>query len=89
MQILLLKLDYVEIPVLFKVVIPTEGSKFKPSLFVGPALGFNIDAKIKGEYQGQSAEEDIDSIGKINGFFIGIWWWNWLYDRSIMNLVLI
>jgi len=57
-----LKLDYVEIPVLFKVVIPTAGTNLRPALFVGPAIGFNIGAKIKGEYQGQSAETDIDSF---------------------------
>jgi hypothetical protein len=57
-----LKLDYVEIPVLFKVVIPTAGTNLKPALFVGPAIGFNIGAKIKGEYQGQSEEIDIDSL---------------------------
>jgi hypothetical protein len=57
-----LKLDYVEIPVLFKVVIPTEGTSLRPSLFVGPALAFKSGAKIKGEYQGQSEEIDIDSV---------------------------
>jgi hypothetical protein len=57
-----LKLDYVEIPVLFKVIIPTEGTSLRPSLFVGPALAFNTGAKVKGEYQGQSAETDIDSF---------------------------
>jgi hypothetical protein len=63
-----LKLDYVEIPVLFKVVIPTEGINLRPSLFVGPAVAFNIGAKIKGEYQGQSAEEDIDTLVKSTDF---------------------
>jgi hypothetical protein len=57
-----LKLDYVEIPVLFKVIIPTEGKSLRSSLFVGPALAFNTGAKVKGEYQGQSAETDIDSF---------------------------
>jgi len=57
-----LKLDYVEIPVLFKVIIPTEGTNLKPSLFVGPALAFKTGAKIKGENQNQSAEIDIDSL---------------------------
>lgn len=57
-----LKLDYIEIPLLFKVIIPAEGSGIKPSIFVGPSLGVNTGAKIKGEYQGQSAELDIDSI---------------------------
>ena len=59
---LTLKLDYVEIPVLFKVVIPTAGTNLRPSLFVGPAIAFNTAAKVKGEYEGQSAEADIDSF---------------------------
>jgi hypothetical protein len=59
---LTLKLDYVEIPVLFKVVIPAEGTSIKPSIFVGPSLGFNTGAKLKGEDQDQSAEVDIDSL---------------------------
>jgi hypothetical protein len=57
-----LKLDYIEIPVLFKVVIPSEGTNLKLSIFIGPSIAFNTGAKLKGEYQGQSAEVDIDSI---------------------------
>ena len=67
---LTLKLDYIEIPVLFKVVIPSGGTNLKPAVFVGPAVGFNMDAKIKGEYQGETEEEDIDSLVTSTDFSI-------------------
>lgn len=37
---------YLEIPVLLKYRFPTEGN-IKPSLYVGPALGFNISGKLQ------------------------------------------
>jgi hypothetical protein len=40
------KLDYIEIPLLFKVNIPTEG-KIKPAIFAGPAFGFLMSAKVE------------------------------------------
>jgi hypothetical protein len=65
-----LKLDYIEVPVLLKLIIPVQGSNITPSVFVGPAVGFNMDAKVKAEYQGQSAEEDIDSLVTSTDFSI-------------------
>jgi Outer membrane protein beta-barrel domain len=55
-------LDYIEVPILLKVVIPVQGSKINPSIFAGPFLGFNTTAKIKAEFQGQSQEEDIQDV---------------------------
>jgi hypothetical protein len=55
-------LDYIEIPVLFKLLIPLQGSSIKPSIFAGPSLGINTTAKIKAEYQGESEEEDIEDV---------------------------
>lgn len=52
-------LDYIEIPVLFKFIIPVQGSGVKPAIFAGPFLGINTTAKIKAEFQGQSQEEDL------------------------------
>jgi len=42
------KLNYIDVPVLLKVSIPTEGS-FKPSIFAGPYFGFLMSAKIDDE----------------------------------------
>jgi hypothetical protein len=54
-------LDYLEIPMLFKWVIPT-GNVVSPGVIFGPALAFNIDSTLKGEYDGDTAEEDVSDI---------------------------
>jgi hypothetical protein len=59
---LTISLDYIEIPILFKVLIPIENSPIRPSVFVGPYVGFNSTAKAKLEYMGQSEEEDIEDV---------------------------
>jgi hypothetical protein len=41
------KLTYIQIPVLAKVTFPTDGM-VKPNIFVGPAVGFNMTAKVEG-----------------------------------------
>jgi hypothetical protein len=56
---LTVSLDYIEIPVLLKLIIPVEGSNIKPSIFAGPAIGFNTTHKMKVEVSGQSVEMDI------------------------------
>jgi len=59
---LTISLDYIEIPILFKVLIPIENSPIRPSVFVGPYVGFNSTAKAKLEYMGDSQEEDIEDV---------------------------
>ena len=44
---LTISLDYIEVPLLFKLLIPIEGSNIKPSIFAGPSIGFNMTAKSK------------------------------------------
>ena len=53
--------DYLEIPLLFKVMIPTKG-RVQPFLFVGPALGIKLTGKLKAEGGGQSAEQTIEGL---------------------------
>jgi hypothetical protein len=55
-------LDYIEVPLLFKLIIPIEGSNIRPSIFAGPAIGFKATAKVKTEAQGESYEEDIEDV---------------------------
>lgn len=55
-------LDYIEIPVLLKLIVPLPGSPFHPVIFAGPAVGFNTTHKVKIEFEGQSAEEDIPNV---------------------------
>ncbi len=52
------KYDYLEIPVLLRVAIPTQG-EVKPSVFLGPSLGTLMGAKMVGEATG-GPEVEID-----------------------------
>jgi len=53
--------DYIEIPVLVKVLIPIQGSNIKPEIFAGPFLGINTTAKGKAEFSnGQTIEQDFE-----------------------------
>ncbi len=54
-------LSYLEIPVLVKLRIPTQGN-VKPSLFVGPSLAIKLSGKGKIEYAGESEEEDLEEL---------------------------
>jgi len=51
---LCLSLDYIEVPVLFKLLIPIQGSNIRPTVFVGPSVGFNTTAKVTVEYNGDT-----------------------------------
>jgi opacity protein-like surface antigen len=55
------KLDYIEIPILAKIILPTKG-KISPNLIIGPAVAFNVGSKIGGELLGAEADFDIDPI---------------------------
>lgn len=54
--------DYVEVPLLLKLIIPIENSAINPAIFAGPFVGFNTTAKVKAEAEGQSEEEDLDEV---------------------------
>ena len=66
------KYDYLEIPVLAKVSIPTQGN-IGPHLFIGPALGILLSAKDKTEIEGEdpfelAGEEDAKDWTKSTDF---------------------
>jgi len=61
------KLTYLEIPVLAKVTIPTQGN-ISPNLFVGPSLGILLSAKYLEEWDGESEETDIKDDMKSTDF---------------------
>jgi len=72
------EISYLEIPLLLKLSMSTEGSII-PRLFVGPAAAVKLDAKAKFEYAGISEEEDIENIKDVDfglvagaGFDIGV-----------------
>jgi hypothetical protein len=54
--------DYIEVPLLLKLLIPIENSAINPAIFAGPFVGFNTTAKVKAEADGQSEEEDLDEV---------------------------
>jgi len=61
-------LDYIEIPLLAMLTIPMEG-RFKPNLFFGPSIAFNIRAKVSA--YGESADiKDIISTTDV-GIAVG------------------
>ena len=67
-----LKANYIEIPLLFKVNLPTEG-KMKPSLYAGPALGILMSAKAEVMGVGVDIKDFVKStnFGLVAGAGIG------------------
>lgn len=65
---LTISLDYIEVPILVKFIIPIEGSAIKPSIFAGPSIGFNMTAKSKVEFDGESQENDFKDDTKSTEF---------------------
>jgi hypothetical protein len=65
---LTISLDYIEVPILVKFIIPIQGSNIKPSIFAGPAIGFNMTAKSKVEFEGESQENDFKDETKSTEF---------------------
>ena len=55
-------LDYLEIPLLVKAEIPPLSKISKGYLLIGPAFAFTLSSKMKAEYLGESAEEDVGDI---------------------------
>lgn len=55
-------LNYIEVPLLLKLIIPVEGSDINPSIFAGPSISFNTTAKVTVEANGESMEEDLEDV---------------------------
>ena len=68
---ILMKLDYLEIPVLVKIIFPSPGG-VKPCVFAGPVLALKLSSKLKVEALGESEEVDIEDVrGTGFGLIIG------------------
>jgi hypothetical protein len=67
-----LKFSYIEIPLLFKVNLPTEG-KIKPNIYAGPALGFLMSAKAEAGGQSIDVKDGVKStnFGLVAGAGVG------------------
>ena len=55
-------LDYLDVPILAKLMIPTQSS-VAPNIFAGPAMSFNLRSKLKAEGPEGSAEIDLKEAG--------------------------
>jgi hypothetical protein len=66
------KVDYIQLPLLLKVNIPTEG-KIKPAIFAGPTFGFLMSSKISGDGEDLDVKDNTESmdIGILGGLEIG------------------
>lgn len=66
------KIDYIEVPLLLKVNIPTEG-KIKPAIFAGPTFGFLMSSKLSGDGVDEDMKDTTESmdIGILGGLEIG------------------
>lgn len=58
---LTLKLDYIQLPVLFKAEYRKPGQDFAPSLFAGPAVAFKASCKLQVEGDGTSLTDSCPS----------------------------
>ena len=57
-------LTYLEIPVLAKIMVPTQGS-VKPFLFAGPAVALKLSTKLKAEVGGDSIEVESEELNEM------------------------
>jgi hypothetical protein len=64
-----LALNYVEIPILIKVIMPVPGA-IKPNIFVGPALGVKLSARTETEFGSVTVEEDVSEYVTTTDFAI-------------------
>lgn len=65
------KLNYLDIPVLFKYRFPTAGNT-RPNLFAGPVLGFKMSADATYEEDGDEETEDVSDMLKSTDFGLTI-----------------
>jgi len=54
-----ISLNYMETPILLKAGLPTQG-KFRPALYVGPAVSFEMSCDLSGTFDGQAADRSCD-----------------------------
>jgi hypothetical protein len=60
------KLDYIEVPVLLKFWVPVTNSGFRPFLFAGPAVGFEVNCSLEGEILSVTGSTDCEETSVVN-----------------------
>lgn len=59
-------LDYIEVPVLLKFKVPVSNSGFRPFLFAGPAIGFEVNCSLDGEILSVTGSTDCDETSVVH-----------------------
>jgi len=54
--------NYLEVPVLVKLMIPIHDSYIKPTISAGPFIGLNLTSKVKRITKGESEESDVNNV---------------------------
>ena len=60
------KLDYIEVPLLLKFKVPVSSAGFRPFLFAGPAVGFEVKCELDGEILSVTGDTDCDETSLVN-----------------------
>jgi hypothetical protein len=55
-----ISLNYMETPILLKAGLPTQG-KFRPALYAGPAVSFEMSCDLSGTFDGETADRKCDN----------------------------
>jgi len=72
--------NYLEVPVLVKLMIPIQDSYIKPTISAGPFIGLNLTSKVKRITNGESEESDVNDVSLVEfglqfgggiGFMVG------------------
>lgn len=70
----MVRLDYIEVPVLLRFSPATAGRRFVPFGMLGPAIAFKVNCELKGETPTESVSMDCaeSGIGDANGLDFGV-----------------
>jgi len=60
------KLDYIEVPVLLKFWVPVTNTGFRPFLFAGPSVGFEVNCSLEGEILSVTGSTDCEETSVVN-----------------------
>ena len=59
------RLDYIEVPLLLKFWVPVSNSGFRPFLFAGPSIGFEVNCTLEGEILSVTGSTDCDKTSLV------------------------
>lgn len=71
-RVLTIKLDYIEVPLLFRISPSSEAMKFLPYAMLGPSLAFKAACEVEAEEDGVVETADCGQIANFNSFDYGL-----------------